>query len=482
MLDAFAYPVSGIMKLWHLLLHSVLGLDGSIAWVLSLVGLVVTVRGLITPFFWFQYKSGRTMALMMPELRRINDDFGERSDHKGAAEHQRRVQELYDRYNYKPLAGCVPPLIQIPAFLGLYRVIVRMARPTEGIDAEHSGIGFLSSADVASFLETTVRDVPLPAYRTMDPAILAELGTTGETVARFVLPILVLAVSFTTLNMGLSIFRNFEQFNWDSHSSIVMNRVFIGMLILMPLMLFNAGWNGPLPVAIVLYWFANNLWTLSQQAIMYFFLQTRYPITDEFRAFRRERHGAHKERSAERRRAKWRRRGKRALMFIAPWKAPALHRELRAEKKARKKEKAEKKARKKVVAKARAQAKGRERGFNRAQKLQAKKGLTASREWAGPEKGAKLLPYDSEEFLAMHAAALESSRKKREAKQAELQKAKAEAEAKTEAEAEAEKAAEPKTRPSGTKSPARAVGGGRHRLDTKRTRRRRAQGGRHRKG
>lgn len=80
MLDAFAYPVSGIMKLWHLLLHSVLGLDGSIAWVLSLVGLVITVRGLITPFFWFQYKSGRTMALMMPELRQINEDLGERTD------------------------------------------------------------------------------------------------------------------------------------------------------------------------------------------------------------------------------------------------------------------------------------------------------------------------------------------------------------------------------------------------------------------
>ncbi|MDK6259413.1 MULTISPECIES: membrane protein insertase YidC [Corynebacterium] len=473
MLDAFAYPVSGIMKLWHLLLHSVLGLDGSIAWVLSLVGLVITVRGLITPFFWFQYKSGRTMALMMPELRQINEDLGERTDRSGAAEHQRRTRELYDRYNYKPLAGCVPPLIQIPAFLGLYRVIVRMARPEEGIDAEHSGIGFLNSDDVASFLETTVRDVPLPAYRTMDPALLSELGTTSSAVAHFVLPILVLAVSFTTLNMGLSIFRNFEQFNWDSRSAIVMNRFFIGMLILMPLMLFNAGWNGPLPVAIVLYWFANNLWTLSQQAIMYFFLQTRYPITDEFRAFRRERRGAHKERSAERRRTKWRRRGKRALMFVAPWKAPALHRELRAEKKAHKKEKAEQKALKKVAAKARAQAKGRERSFMRAQKLQAKKGLTAARQWAGPEKDATLIPYDSEKFLAMHAAALEAARKKREEKeaQAKAENDKAEAEgAKTTGETEA---------PAEPAAPAQK--GGRHRVKKSARRTDRAQRGRHRR-
>ena len=31
MLGIFMYPVSGIMKLWHILLHSVLGINDSLA-------------------------------------------------------------------------------------------------------------------------------------------------------------------------------------------------------------------------------------------------------------------------------------------------------------------------------------------------------------------------------------------------------------------------------------------------------------------
>ena len=55
MLDAFAYPVSGIMKLWHLLLHNALGLEEQTAWFFAIIGLVITVRGLLLPFFWFRH-------------------------------------------------------------------------------------------------------------------------------------------------------------------------------------------------------------------------------------------------------------------------------------------------------------------------------------------------------------------------------------------------------------------------------------------
>ena len=109
----------------------------------------------------------------------------------------------------------------------------------------------------------------------------------------------------------------------------------------------------------------------------------------------------------------------------------------------------------------------------RAQKLQAKKGLTAARQWAGPEKDATLIPYDSEKFLAMHAAALEAARKKREEKeaQAKAENDKAEAEgAKTTGETEA---------PAEPAAPAQK--GGRHRVKKSARRTDRAQRGRHRR-
>lgn len=351
------------MKLWHLLLHNALGLEEQTAWFFAIIGLVITVRGLLLPFFWFQYKSGRSLALMLPIKHHLDEQLKENTTPEVAAAHAQATKKLNEEFNYRPAAGCVPPLIQIPAFMGLYRVIVNMARPREGLTGEHQPIGFLSKEDVASFLNTTVNGVPLPAYRTLDPKLLSMLGTTSQEVASFVGPILVLAVTFTTLNMSLSIYRNFQQLNYDSKSTINTNKMLIVMLVLMPIFLLNLGWNGPLPVAIVIYWFANNLWTLSQQAILHTLLSLKYPLTQAFHEFKAERKALYKTRQKARRRRVWRRRRLRAQGIVTPWRIPQIRSELRAMKQAKKKEKAEAKAQKKAIsaAKAQAQRKGRAR-------------------------------------------------------------------------------------------------------------------------
>ena len=64
MLDIFMYPVSGIMKLWHILLHSVLGINDSLAWVLSIFGLIIVVRGLIAPAQWYILHSDHLTIMM----------------------------------------------------------------------------------------------------------------------------------------------------------------------------------------------------------------------------------------------------------------------------------------------------------------------------------------------------------------------------------------------------------------------------------
>ena len=73
MLEVFMYPVSGIMKLWHLLFGSFL--DGSAAWILTIVFLVLTVRAIIAPLNWMSVKQGRIAALMRPEMTELNAEL-----------------------------------------------------------------------------------------------------------------------------------------------------------------------------------------------------------------------------------------------------------------------------------------------------------------------------------------------------------------------------------------------------------------------
>ncbi|MGP6175623.1 membrane protein insertase YidC [Corynebacterium sp. A21] len=295
MLEIFVYPVSGIMKLWHLLLHDVLGLDDSMAWVLSVFGLVLVVRGLIAPFSLMQSRSGRISAILRPKLKALEEEYRTRTDKESVAEHAAKKKQLRTEHGHSTAAGCIPPLIQLPVFIGLYQFLLRMARPVEGLDTdEHPGLGFLSSQEVGAFLDGRIFGVPLPAYIAMAPEQFSQLGTTHEAVLKVVLPMLAIAILFTALNFVLSFHRNNLTMDWGSGLARGLMRFLIIMFILVPILLIWLALNAPLPTAIVFYWVANNLWTLVQATTIHLRIERELPLDAEFRQARDDARAAHK--------------------------------------------------------------------------------------------------------------------------------------------------------------------------------------------
>lgn len=352
MLEPFIYPVSGILKLWHLLLHSVFGIDDSTAWLVSMFCLVLTVRTFLIPFFWAQAKTARIGVAMRPALAALKEEYATKTDRESILEFERKQKELREEYGHRISAGCVPALIQIPVFLGLYQVLLRMARPGDGLEVTpETRIGFLNADEINAFLDATVNGVPLPAYIAMPEDILARLGTTSGQVRDFVLPFLIAAVVFTTGNMIASIWRNMQTLDWDSGLARGMNKFLIGMTLFIPVLLITLALTGPLPVAIILYWFANNLWTLVQTLIIYPLVHRRIPLSEDFEEFSRERRDIAKSADREKRQVKWDTRRRKAAGAVMPWKIPAIRRELNEEKAARRAELEEQKAEAKALAK-----------------------------------------------------------------------------------------------------------------------------------
>ena len=70
----FAYPVSGVIKLWHVLLTA-LGADPISSWIASLFLLVMTVRLILLPFAYAQYKSTRIQVNLRPSLTRFGKNI-----------------------------------------------------------------------------------------------------------------------------------------------------------------------------------------------------------------------------------------------------------------------------------------------------------------------------------------------------------------------------------------------------------------------
>lgn len=328
MLDILIYPVSGVMKLWHLLLHNVLGLDDSLAWFLSLFGLVITIRGIVAPFTWQMFKIARITAHVRPHRAALEAEFDGKYDEASVRELQKRQKELNKEHGVNPLAGCVPSLIQIPVVLGLYWALLRMARPDGGLENPHiKPIGFLSPQEVQSFLDGRINNVPLPAYVSMPTEQLAYLGTTREEVLSFVLPLFITAAILTAFNMITSLYRSFQTNDYGSKLSNGMLKLMIVLAVMAPIFPLSLGLTGPFPTAIALYWVSNNLWTLAQTIIMWIILERKYPLTPEFKEHHNEQRVEYREQQKEKREMVWARRKNRALMICTPWKASALHAE-----------------------------------------------------------------------------------------------------------------------------------------------------------
>lgn len=286
MLEIFNYPVSGIMKAWHFLLQNVLGMDSSLSWLISIVLLVITVRTLIAPITWVAVRSGRVSAMMRPEKEAIEREYRDATDVDSVAARDKALKDLNKRYRFRPAAGCLPPLIMFPVFIGLYRVVFYMASPdNHGAEAN---VGMLTPEEIASFRDATYRDVPLTAFPAMPQDWAQSMGVTGEQVFNTILPLLIAAITFTVVNMAMSLYRSY----WTTDfSSTVMRRMFYFMIFmgvfLFPWLLWTVATTGPVPVAIVLYWFCSNLYTLLQTISFNWLVHRKYPLEDIHHEVRR---------------------------------------------------------------------------------------------------------------------------------------------------------------------------------------------------
>ncbi|WP_075728750.1 membrane protein insertase YidC [Corynebacterium aquilae] len=319
------YPVSGVMKLWFLALHHGLGLSTGVAWVVSLFGLIVTVRSVVLPFSYIQYRAGRIMVNLRPVMRKLDEDARYVDTGVALREYEQAKKQAQKDAGHRPAAGCVPALIQIPVFIGLYQVLLRMARPDEGIDAAvHPPIGFLTSQDVQSFLAVRVGGMPLPAHVRMTAQQYAELGVSHDEVLRFVAPYFVAAAVFSTLNMLYSLYRSWLTMDFASRNSRILYRTFIAMAIVTPLFPLSFGLTGPAPVAIAFYWFANSFWTMAQMVVLNVVLDRRMPISAEFKQVRDREHEEFKEDVRAKRRYKRTLRLNRVKMLVMPHRVKDL--------------------------------------------------------------------------------------------------------------------------------------------------------------
>ncbi|SDO04255.1 membrane protein insertase YidC [Geodermatophilus sp. DSM 45219] len=260
MLDWLYTGISLVLGWWHSVWDRVFddpaagtGLSG-LAWALSIVFLVVTVRIILFPLFVKQVKSQRAMQELQPELAKLRKQYG--SDRQGLA---LAMQKLQKERNVSPLAGCLPILPQIPIFLSLFHVLRRLAPDAQGLYSWDDAL--TDEAARAPFFGAPISS----SFFMSGPKAVAIEAIASTTQIRVVAFLLILIMSLTTYFTQKQIMRRSGPV--EGQAAMVQKM----LLYVMPIGLFVSGFL--FPIGVLLYWFTNNLWTLGQQ----FFILRKMP-------------------------------------------------------------------------------------------------------------------------------------------------------------------------------------------------------------
>lgn len=158
----FFGPIVNLLVLIYKLL-ALIHLPGALGF--AIIILTVLIRFLVWPFTASQMKSMQKMASLKPHL----DDL--KTKHKDDKQALAAAQmALYKEHGVNPAGGCLPSLIQIPVFIGLYQSILNMV-PRGTAASQAAGLHHinavlynpwlrLSSAPDQSFLGLSLASAP----------------------------------------------------------------------------------------------------------------------------------------------------------------------------------------------------------------------------------------------------------------------------------------------------------------------------------
>ncbi|WP_067810242.1 membrane protein insertase YidC [Nocardia beijingensis] len=271
MLDFIYYPVSWILWFWHRVFGFAFGADNGLTWALAVVFLVFTLRLVLYKPFVKQVRTTKQMQELQPQIKELQKKY-KNDRQKMAVE----MQKLQKENGFNPLMGCLPILAQVPVFLGLFHVLRSFNRTGHGIgqlgmtpeqNANTANYVF-SATDVQSFLAARIFGAPISAWITIPTPQLQAFADYGGvptklSIALVAIPLMVIAGVATHFNARASVARQTPEAAANPQAAM-MNKLALWVFPLGVLV------GGPfLPIAILLYWVSNNIWTYGQQHLVF---------------------------------------------------------------------------------------------------------------------------------------------------------------------------------------------------------------------
>jgi YidC/Oxa1 family membrane protein insertase len=176
---------------------------GNYGWAIIII--TVIIKMLFFPLTHKSYKSMKEMQKLQPKMQELKEKYKSDRDAMNKA-----VMELYKTHKVNPMGGCLPMVVQIPVFFGLYRALMY------SIELRHAPFMFW-----------------LTDLSAKDPYLI------------------------TPIIMGATMF--IQQKMTPSNMDPVQAKMMLALPVVFTFMFLN------FPSGLVIYWLVNNVLTIAQQ-------------------------------------------------------------------------------------------------------------------------------------------------------------------------------------------------------------------------
>jgi YidC/Oxa1 family membrane protein insertase len=185
-----------------------------ISWSWSIVVLTIIVRIVLIPLTWRQIKSMRALQALAPQIKALQEKY---KDNKQLL--NQKTMEFYQENKVSPFGSCLPLLLQMPVFFGLYYMLREQGQPGGAFAFPNPTVGWLWIQDITKF--------------------------------NLILMFLYIASQFVA--------------SWQTSRKSVGQQKSIAYM--MPIVIGVFMFIGKWPAGLFIYWFTSNLWTIAQQYV-----------------------------------------------------------------------------------------------------------------------------------------------------------------------------------------------------------------------
>jgi YidC/Oxa1 family membrane protein insertase len=210
-------------------------------WGLAIIAFTLLIKIITIPLSISQVRSSKKMQDMQPQLKALQKKY--------AGNKEKLSQEqmkLYKEAGVNPLGGCLPSLIQLPVWIGLYQALLGLA---------HKNLltgGFLWISDL-TFPNTTVGTKWIWPATASNPYWGNGQGWLGV-ISYLILPVLTVITQIITQKLT------------TPPSTDETQSAMSGAMMIMPFMFGFFALT--FPSGLALYWVTNNLFTMIQQYLL----------------------------------------------------------------------------------------------------------------------------------------------------------------------------------------------------------------------